>query len=92
VLPECNPILGSPLTAAATQVFSRDVRKRPAYVLCFSTRTIALRQELVRRCGLDQRGAIVLRQTQIFRPPGKSRGQLGVIHIDSAMSDVGTPQ
>jgi len=43
VLPECNPILGSQLTAAATQLFSRDVRKRPAYVLCFSTRTIALR-------------------------------------------------
>src|SRR6266702_6757133 len=34
VLPECNPILGSQLTAAATQLFSRDVRKRPAYVLC----------------------------------------------------------
>src|SRR6266567_286395 len=51
VLPECNPILGSQLTAAATQLFSRDVRKRPAYVLCFSTRMIALRQELVPRCG-----------------------------------------
>src|SRR5712692_6286135 len=51
VLPGCNPILGSPLTAAATQVFSRDVRKRPAYVLCFSTCTIALRQELVPHCG-----------------------------------------
>ncbi len=36
VLPECNPILGSQLTAAATQLFSRDVRKRPAYVRCFS--------------------------------------------------------
>ncbi len=43
VLPGCNPILGSQLTAEATQLFSRDVRKRPAYVLCFSTRTIALR-------------------------------------------------
>src|SRR6266498_550813 len=39
VLPECNPILGSQLTAAATQLFIRDVRKRLAYVLCFSTRT-----------------------------------------------------
>ena len=39
VLPECNPILGSQLTAAATQLFSRDVQKRLAYVLCFSTRT-----------------------------------------------------
>src|SRR6266498_5490787 len=29
VLPECNSILGSQLTAAATQLFMRDVRKRP---------------------------------------------------------------
>src|SRR2546425_12486452 len=43
VLPECNSIPESQLTAAATQLFSRDVRKRPAYVLCFSTCTIALR-------------------------------------------------
>src|SRR5438128_3662358 len=43
VLPECNSIPESQLTAAAMQLFSRDVRKRPAYVLCFSTCTIALR-------------------------------------------------
>jgi len=39
VLLECNPILKSELTAAATQLFSRDVRKWSAF---FSTWTIAL--------------------------------------------------